>query len=101
MGQVPQSWGPPLPYADDGGGRTCGFLGGDEGLESLEVGLSLNPETVKPVPLAWFYDERFVDERLYLPFHKKTRPGLAKPGRVLSIQLGSSTGSDLRRERPA
>jgi len=36
----------------------------DEGLEPLEVRLSLDPETfeysIKPVPLAWFYDERFV-----------------------------------------
>jgi len=34
------------------------------GLEPLEVRLSLDPETfeysIKPVPLAWFYDERFV-----------------------------------------
>jgi hypothetical protein len=36
----------------------------DEGLEPLEVRLSLDPETfeysIKPVPLVWFYDERFV-----------------------------------------
>ena len=36
----------------------------DKGLEPLEVRLSLDPETfeysIKPVPLAWFYDERFV-----------------------------------------
>lgn len=36
----------------------------DEDLEPLEVRLSLDPETfeysIKPVPLAWFYDERFV-----------------------------------------
>ncbi|MGI8979577.1 MAG: hypothetical protein ACR2FY_10150 [Pirellulaceae bacterium] len=36
----------------------------DEALEPLEVRLSLDPETfeysIKPVPLAWFYDERFV-----------------------------------------
>ncbi|HEX5105549.1 MAG TPA: hypothetical protein VFV87_17140, partial [Pirellulaceae bacterium] len=40
------------------------FFGEDEGLEPLEVRLSLDPETfeysIKPVPLAWFYDERFV-----------------------------------------
>jgi hypothetical protein len=36
----------------------------DQGLEPLEVRVSLDPETfeysIKPVPLAWFYDERFV-----------------------------------------
>ena len=40
------------------------FFWEDEGLEPLEVRLSLDPETfeysIKPVPLAWFYDERFV-----------------------------------------
>jgi len=40
------------------------FFWGDEGLEPLEVRLSLDPETfeysIKPVPLAWFYDEKFV-----------------------------------------
>jgi len=40
------------------------FYWEDEGLEPLEVRLSLDPETfeysIKPVPLAWFYDERFV-----------------------------------------
>jgi hypothetical protein len=40
------------------------FHWADHGLEPLEVRLSLDPETfeysIKPVPLAWFYDERFV-----------------------------------------
>jgi len=40
------------------------FHWADEELEPLEVRLSLDPETfeysIKPVPLAWFYDERFV-----------------------------------------
>jgi len=40
------------------------FYWEDERLEPLEVRLSLDPETfeysIKPVPLAWFYDERFV-----------------------------------------
>ena len=40
------------------------FHWNDEELEPLEVRLSLDPETfeysIKPVPLAWFYDERFV-----------------------------------------
>jgi hypothetical protein len=37
----------------------------DANLEPFEVRLSLDPETfeysIKPVPLAWFYEERFVD----------------------------------------
>jgi len=40
------------------------FHWADEGLEPFDVRLSLDPETfeysIKPVPLAWFYDERFV-----------------------------------------
>jgi len=40
------------------------FYWEDEALEPLEVRLSLDPETfeysIKPVPLVWFYDERFV-----------------------------------------
>jgi len=40
------------------------FHWADEELEPLEVRLSLDPETfeysIKPVPLAWFYDKRFV-----------------------------------------
>jgi hypothetical protein len=40
------------------------FYWANETLEPLEVRLSLDPETfeysIKPVPLAWFYDERFV-----------------------------------------
>ena len=49
----------------------------DESLEPLEVRLSLDPETfeygVKPVPLVWFYDERFVtflEEFLWVPPRK-------------------------------
>ncbi len=41
------------------------FHWGDEKLDPLEVRLSLDPETfeysIKPVPLAWFYDERFME----------------------------------------
>ncbi len=40
------------------------FRWADENLEPFEVRFSLDPETfeysIKPVPLAWFYDERFV-----------------------------------------
>jgi hypothetical protein len=40
------------------------FHWADENLEPFEVRLSLDPETfeysIKPVPLVWFYDERFV-----------------------------------------
>jgi len=40
------------------------FYWADEGLDPLEVRLSLDPETfeysIKPVPLVWFYDDRFV-----------------------------------------
>lgn len=40
------------------------FFWGEAGHEPFDVRLSLDPETfeytVKPVPLAWFYDERFV-----------------------------------------
>jgi hypothetical protein len=53
------------------------FYWEDEGLEPLEVRLSLDPETfeysIKPVPLAWFYDERFVtflEEFLWKPPRK-------------------------------
>ncbi len=49
----------------------------DEGLEPLEVRLSLDPETfeysIKPVPLVWFYEERFVtflEEFLWTPPRK-------------------------------
>jgi hypothetical protein len=44
--------------------RKLRFFWADETLEPLEVGLSADPETfefgIKPVPLAWFYDQRFV-----------------------------------------
>ena len=47
------------------GGRTCCFTGPTTSLEPFEVRFSLDPETfeysIKPVPLAWFYDERFVN----------------------------------------
>jgi hypothetical protein len=40
------------------------FRWADDGLEDLECKWTLDPETfewsIKPVPLAWFYDERFV-----------------------------------------
>ena len=40
------------------------FHWADDGLEPLQVRFGLDPETfeysIKPVPLAWFYDERFV-----------------------------------------
>ncbi len=49
----------------------------DEALEPLAVRLSLDPETfeysIKPVPLVWFYDERFVkflEEFLWKPPRK-------------------------------
>lgn len=49
----------------------------DAGLEPLEVRLSLDPETfeysIKPVPLTWLYDERFVtflEEFLWNPPRK-------------------------------
>jgi hypothetical protein len=41
------------------------FFWEDDSLEPFEVRFSLDPETfeysIKPVPLAWFYDERFVE----------------------------------------
>jgi hypothetical protein len=53
------------------------FYWNDPALEPLEVRLSLDPETfeysIKPVPLAWFYDERFVsfmEEFLWKPPQK-------------------------------
>src|SRR5437899_10937879 len=40
------------------------FQWADEELEAFEVRFTLDPETfeysIKPVPLVWFYDERFV-----------------------------------------
>src|SRR4029079_12854726 len=40
------------------------FFWADDSLEPFEVRFALDPETfefsIKPVPLAWFYDERFV-----------------------------------------
>lgn len=40
------------------------FFWADESLEPFEVRFALDPETfeysIKPVPLAWFYDERFI-----------------------------------------
>src|SRR6185503_1975774 len=40
------------------------FCWADDSLAPFEVRFSLDPETfeysIKPVPLAWFYDERFV-----------------------------------------
>src|SRR4051812_26515496 len=44
--------------------RKLKFYWADEDLKPLKVGLSSDPETfeygIKPVPLAWFYDDRFV-----------------------------------------
>jgi hypothetical protein len=44
--------------------RKLRFYWADEELEPLEVGLAADPESfeygIKPVPLAWFYDDRFV-----------------------------------------
>ena len=44
--------------------RRIRFYWADDGLEPFVVGFGLDPETfefgIKPVPLAWFYEERFV-----------------------------------------
>ncbi len=69
------------------------FHWADDTLEPFEVRFSLDPETfeysIKPVPLAWFYDERFVgflEEFLWkVPLKKGLVPSIAHGGAQFSV----------------
>jgi hypothetical protein len=69
------------------------FEWADDARERFEVRFSLDPETfeysIKPVPLAWFYDPRFVtfvDELLWkVPLKNDLSPSIAHGGAQFSI----------------
>jgi hypothetical protein len=71
--------------------------------EPFEVRFSLDPETfeysIKPVPLAWFYDERFVgflEEFLWkVPLKEGLVPSIAHGGAQFSISAKTFLGGSL------
>lgn len=79
------------------------FFWADEGLEPFEVRLGLDPETfeysIKPVPLAWFYDERFVgflEEFLWkVPLKKGLVASIGHGGGQFSFSAKTFLGGSL------
>jgi hypothetical protein len=78
------------------------FSWGEEGLEDFEVRFTIDPETfeysIKPVPLLWFYDERFVrflQEFLWqVPIKLGLSPSIAHGGAQFSLSAKTyMTGS--------
>lgn len=73
--------------------RTLSFRWKDRALENFEVRFSLDPETfeysIKPVPLAWFYDprfERFLEQFLWkTPLENGLSTSIAHGGAQFSI----------------
>ena len=88
--------------------QNLNFYWPDDNLEPFEVRFTLDPETfeysIKPVPLAWFYDERFVsflEEFLWgVPEDKGLRPSIAHGGGQFSLSaktflVGSLLADDI------
>ncbi len=79
------------------------FHWADRGLEPFEVRFSIDPETfeysIKPVPLAWFYDARFVgflEEFLWrTPMDMGLQPSIAHGGAQFSFSAKSFLGGSL------
>ncbi|HXG12329.1 MAG TPA: hypothetical protein VNK04_21415 [Gemmataceae bacterium] len=79
------------------------FHWADEGLEPFVVRFTLDPETfeysIKPVPLAWFYDDRFLgflEEFLWkVPQKKGLMPSIGHGGAQFSISAKTFLGGSL------
>src|SRR5262245_47108748 len=79
------------------------FYWADDSLEPFEVRFTLDPETfeysIKPVPLAWFHDERFVDfleEFLWkAPLKKGLQASIAHGGAQFSFSAKTFLGGSL------
>ncbi len=79
------------------------FHWADENLEPFEVRLSLDPETfeysIKPVPLAWLYDERFVaflEKYIWgSALREGLSPSIAHGGAQFSISAKTFMGGSL------
>lgn len=82
--------------------QNLSFYWKDRAIEPFEVRFSLDPETfeysIKPVPLAWFYDDRFVEflERFLwkTPLKEGLSPSIAHGGAQFSLSAKTfMTGS--------
>jgi hypothetical protein len=79
------------------------FLWADEDLEPFKVRFGLDPETfeysIKPIPLAWFYDDRFVgflEEFIWnVPLKKGLVPSIGHGGGQFSFSAKTFLGGSL------